>query len=33
MDELLAASQLAASQHDPDANYQRLAAEQAPCAV
>ena len=29
MDELLAASQLAAGQHDPDANYQRLAAEQA----
>ena len=29
MDELLAASDLAAGEHDPDANYQRLAAEQA----
>jgi PucR C-terminal helix-turn-helix domain/GAF domain/GGDEF-like domain len=29
MDELLAASEVAAGQRDPDANYQRLAAEQA----
>jgi hypothetical protein len=29
MDELLAASEVAAGQPDSDANYQRLAAEQA----